>query len=447
VGHPPFEGSSAIVLMHCHMNEPPRRPSDKVEEIPKALDDLVVALMAKAPADRPFDAAAVELVLTQLRDKAQRGANIPMVWPAPGPAAANPPRAGAPGAAASPDSPATERPKKKPRKAGPLATLTSTLFAPRSRSGADEDGAPLLSRGTLELAALLLALLAVGGLIVYLVWPEGQEALYRKAEALMASSHRSDWLRARDEYLEPLERRFPDNPYRDRIRKWRDQILVEDAEGRASYLTAEVPTPFSKPKNRAEGEFQVAHAVVAPAIKRHDEPTAAQEWKKLAAQLDPEDPEERKWHLLALRRAQEVEDSIRDTRLIVEKQLKIADEAFIAGDPDKARTIRDEVVKRYKDYPYLKDLLGAIPTPSAGSPPNPPPTGPDAGKPPAQTPPSGSPEGRPGPAAQEPKPESPKSDQPAAKPDSGPSAEVDQQSRTEFRSYNWTPIDGRPPVG
>ena len=62
-GKPPFDGASAVVLMHCHLNEPPPRPSDKVEEIPKELDDLVVKLMAKAPADRPWDAAAVGQVL------------------------------------------------------------------------------------------------------------------------------------------------------------------------------------------------------------------------------------------------------------------------------------------------------------------------------------------------------------------------------------------------
>src|SRR5262249_4035241 len=59
VGRAPYEGSSPVVLMHCHLNEPAPRPSAKVQEIPRALDDLVVALMAKTPSDRPWDAAAV----------------------------------------------------------------------------------------------------------------------------------------------------------------------------------------------------------------------------------------------------------------------------------------------------------------------------------------------------------------------------------------------------
>ncbi len=93
-GKPPFEGASAVVLMHCHLNEPPPRPSAKVPEIPKALDDLVVKLMAKAPADRPWDAAAVEHSLKELRDKARPGRADPHGLAGAGLAAGQPARAG-----------------------------------------------------------------------------------------------------------------------------------------------------------------------------------------------------------------------------------------------------------------------------------------------------------------------------------------------------------------
>ena len=69
VGRLPFEGNSSIVLMHCHLNEPPPRASDRVPEVPEAMDELIVRLMAKAPHDRPQDATEVENVLLQLVDK------------------------------------------------------------------------------------------------------------------------------------------------------------------------------------------------------------------------------------------------------------------------------------------------------------------------------------------------------------------------------------------
>ena len=49
---------------------------------PRLLDELIVTLMAKAPADRPWDAAAVRVNVIELRDKAARGDSIAMVWPA-----------------------------------------------------------------------------------------------------------------------------------------------------------------------------------------------------------------------------------------------------------------------------------------------------------------------------------------------------------------------------
>ncbi len=70
VGKPAFEGSSPVVLMHCHLNEPPPRPSSKIAEIPKALDELILSLMAKSPTDRPWDAAAVSATLD---DAARQG--------------------------------------------------------------------------------------------------------------------------------------------------------------------------------------------------------------------------------------------------------------------------------------------------------------------------------------------------------------------------------------
>src|SRR5262249_7851966 len=85
-GKPPFEGSTPVVLMHSHLNEEPPRPSERVHEIPKVLDELVRSLMAKTPADRPWDAAAVGQKLTELRDKVNRGAQVAMVWPSGEPA-------------------------------------------------------------------------------------------------------------------------------------------------------------------------------------------------------------------------------------------------------------------------------------------------------------------------------------------------------------------------
>ncbi len=354
VGRAPYEGSSPVVLMHCHLNEPVPRPSAKVEEIPKALDDLVVALMAKTPADRPWDAAAVGVVLTELRDKAERGESIPMVWPSAGSSAANPPRAGAVVGGTSPAR------KKKARKHTLMGTLTGTFHSTRRGTLGDAAEGDNSRRAILETLLLLVALVGIGGLIVYLVWPPGQDYLYKHAEALMASTHRSDWVRAREEYLDPLDRRFPDNPYHEQTAGWRDRILLDEAESRSIYLAGDRVTPINEPKNNAERLFRFTNEVAIRASKQGDDRAALEAWKQMAASLKPDDKDDRPWYLLAINRSGQLETAIQERRRFVETQLRLAEEALNAGRPNQAITIRSKLYDQYGGYTDLQDLLPRI---------------------------------------------------------------------------------------
>jgi serine/threonine protein kinase len=64
----PFQGPSLPALMHQHLTEVPVPPHDRRPQVPAALGDLVMALLAKAPEDRPPNAALVVAALTQIRD-------------------------------------------------------------------------------------------------------------------------------------------------------------------------------------------------------------------------------------------------------------------------------------------------------------------------------------------------------------------------------------------
>src|SRR6202034_1065839 len=65
-------GPSLPALIHRLLTEVPVPPHDRRPEVPAALRDLVVALLAKAPEDRPPNAAAVVAALTQIRDPGQQ---------------------------------------------------------------------------------------------------------------------------------------------------------------------------------------------------------------------------------------------------------------------------------------------------------------------------------------------------------------------------------------
>ncbi|WP_225848506.1 ABC transporter substrate-binding protein [Streptomyces sp. HPF1205] len=57
-GKPPFTDGNPLNLMYWHVHTPPPAPSSRIRRVPRELDDLVLAALAKDPADRPADAAA-----------------------------------------------------------------------------------------------------------------------------------------------------------------------------------------------------------------------------------------------------------------------------------------------------------------------------------------------------------------------------------------------------
>jgi hypothetical protein len=65
-GKPPFVGDGPLAVVHQHVTEPPPDVRTVRPAVPAALALLVAELLAKSPADRPADAAAVDARLSAL---------------------------------------------------------------------------------------------------------------------------------------------------------------------------------------------------------------------------------------------------------------------------------------------------------------------------------------------------------------------------------------------
>jgi len=65
-GEPPFPGTDAVAIIGQHLNDRPVPPSQHRPDIPPALDELVLALLAKAPAERPASARDVRRELERI---------------------------------------------------------------------------------------------------------------------------------------------------------------------------------------------------------------------------------------------------------------------------------------------------------------------------------------------------------------------------------------------
>jgi class 3 adenylate cyclase len=64
-GRPPFLGDNAATILSQHINTMPVAPSWHNPEIPKALEELILALLAKDPEERPESAARVRVILRE----------------------------------------------------------------------------------------------------------------------------------------------------------------------------------------------------------------------------------------------------------------------------------------------------------------------------------------------------------------------------------------------
>jgi hypothetical protein len=181
---------------------------------------------------------------------------------------------------------------------------------------------------------------------------------------LMASSRRSDWRTAREDYMKDLDERFPDHPYRTKLREWRDKILLEDAENRGVNLASGLNISLTKPSTDAERRFVVTNGVAAAASERGDDLAAVAQWQGMANGLEEaakplpqEDAEERQWYLLALRRVEQLEHAIRDRREYVEKQIGLAVAADRDGRHADAETIRRQLTEQFGKYTDLADIF------------------------------------------------------------------------------------------
>lgn len=329
-GRTPFGGSTAVVLLHSHLNETPPRASEKTADIPKALDELVLKLLAKSPNDRPWDAAAVGVTLTELKEKSEKGEALAMVWPTPGADVAG----------------ESTTSKKVKKSAGTKARARSDVGRP--------------DRSVLTTAALVIALILIGGVIAWGVWPPSEKYLYEHAQTLMASKDRHDWMTAIEEYVDPLDKRFPNHAHKAETAAWRDKLLLADAEGRAKTLSSGVKTLLSEPKGKGELQY-IAHQPLADeASGKGDDLSAIRQWDDMVKQLDENDPEERKWVLYARQRVETLKHDIQDRQEVVRTQLDRIETALRAGNRDEAFRIRDEVLKKFGHYTGLEELLGQI---------------------------------------------------------------------------------------
>jgi hypothetical protein len=116
--------------------------------------------------------------------------------------------------------------------------------------------------------------------------------------------------------------------------------------------------------------------------ERGDDLAAIGHWEAMGIQIKQDDPVERKWYLLARKRADDLKKAVEVRRAFVVAQVKRIDQAARDGRYNEAATLREGLLKQYSKYADLADVLGLIAPDQSQAPP--PPPGPAPPPPPAE---------------------------------------------------------------
>ncbi len=188
---------------------------------------------------------------------------------------------------------------------------------------------------------LLAGLALLIGAATWAFWPPGEEALFAKAEALMASNDRFEWDTARHRYLEPLLERFPDGAHAAQAQAYIDQIEMEKALKRL-----EIDARFDRPPKTAGGRAFVA----ARAYEEFGDLFTAQAKYRALVERFAKETTERPFVLLAQRRLKGMTarpEGVAPTQEVLRRELDRADSLLSRGRGDQANAIWLEVTRLY----------------------------------------------------------------------------------------------------
>jgi hypothetical protein len=307
-GEPPFEGESAANIFYKHLEEKPPRAAAKALDCPVWLDTLIAQLLEKDPAKRPFDAGTVQHALEEVREKVGQQQSM-----------AQHAVSGQPTALAATAEIETAREllkKKKKRKADKGPFYQKSWFL-----------------------ASCLAALAL--LVIWSFMPLSEEQLFRRAEAKMKLDDPDEWRVAYEQYLTPLQQRFPDGQYATQVQQFVDRFEMYKAEQRLKTATR-LGTDI-----KAEA---AVHYIEANKYEKFGDRVTALEHYRSLVRLFEKDADSRPYVNLAKREIAKIEAAggEKDDRLaIVTKALEEADSDYAAGKVLKARQMWQSVVTLY----------------------------------------------------------------------------------------------------
>ena len=200
---------------------------------------------------------------------------------------------------------------------------------------------------------LVLCLVVLVGAGIWALLPPGEEALFAKARPLMESDDPSDWHRAKQQYLDSFEARFPASPHAQQIEQFEQRFAMHRAETRCRNNER-----LGRPaRSEAESRFAEANRYE----RFGDRLTAWQKYEALVLLFkSSEDPMDRAFVGLARRqigRIQATQGAKLESRRFVEEKLAQVQALLEADNLLEARRLLQGIVSLYGGNRELKPLV------------------------------------------------------------------------------------------
>ena len=309
-GETPFTSENQGEMLMQHLQEEPPRITSLVPDCPIFLEDLIFKLLEKDPADRVYDALALQSEMEDVRTKVTEQRSV---------AAQTLSERTTIGRTKSADELKSILGKKKKKKRKEVVPFYESVWF------------------------LGLCLAMVAGLVIWSLLPSGESQLMARAETLNKSEFQMDWREAKDKYLVPLLERFPKGRFADKA-----ELMIIDIDKRALDKEMHSPRRLKQgPDNEVEKQILAAEHF----LKFGDRVTALRKFRSIT-QLFKDKEEYRVYVLLA----QDQLDAINksggsdyDYVSYLNKRLKEADSQFRKGNRTESEEIWQSIKTLYKD--------------------------------------------------------------------------------------------------
>ncbi|MFO1023390.1 MAG: serine/threonine-protein kinase [Planctomycetales bacterium] len=318
-GRTPFNADSAAELFYQHIQKKPERLCSQVLDCPVWLEAIILHLLKKSPDDRPMDALQVSESLKEVRSKV--AANVGVVQHS-----------------------VTGDPST-------LSVMADTTqmsdLLKKKKKKKSEKNLPFYEKTWFLGVALAVVLLGV----VYVFLPPSEDTLFGRASVLMANADPAYWTEAQEKYLIPLQKRFPNGKYTEKIQEFTDRIDMDRADKQVRATMR-----FGGIMKSEAGK----HYLKASRFEQLGDRVTAMKQYSSVIELFKNNPEERPYVLLAQKHIAEIGDkggSGDDSLNIVRKALDNADTAYQDGRTVEANRIWESVRTLYGDNQEFAPLV------------------------------------------------------------------------------------------